>query len=504
MLAVGIAGVAGIVAVVCYDQGYLSYGHLAVAAVVIAAGIAVYVFRHSRASYRRWVIPSLLESHFAPLPLADLLISQRRFPLHIRVDVQRALERVFQDLEVIRLTGIRKETAFFGVDFSDLTTLDSSPAVATAPQYEDVDVGEERPVRCLQNGLWLLKRGKLPCVLLMSQVGNPCDPGSLRLEFATKDDADGAAATEAIFGRLEQAVADASCYRGKILSFEVRASYRGESSGVTVHRLRTVEREQVILPQRTLELLERNVLQFVRQRPGLRKFRQATKKGLLFYGPPGNGKTHTIHYLAKALPEHTTFLISAEQVQYLSHYMTLARLLQPALVVVEDVDLIARDREDMRHPVEETLLNKLLNEIDGLREDADILFILTTNRPESLETALTARPGRIDQAIEFPLPDDAGRQKLVALYSHGATLSEELARTIAARTDGVSAAFIRELMRRSLQFHLEDGGTGALALRDVESALDEMLFAGGSLNVKLLGGLVRLGADSPAATTETS
>jgi len=271
-----------------------------------------------------------------------------------------------------------------------------------------------------------------------------------------------------------------------------------------VHRLRTVEREQVILPQRTLELLERNVLQFVRQRPGLRKFRQATKKGLLFYGPPGNGKTHTIHYLAKALPEHTTFLISAEQVQYLSHYMTLARLLQPALVVVEDVDLIARDREDMRHPVEETLLNKLLNEIDGLREDADILFILTTNRPESLETALTARPGRIDQAIEFPLPDDAGRQKLVALYSHGATLSEELARTIAARTDGVSAAFIRELMRRSLQFHLEDGGTGALALRDVESALDEMLFAGGSLNVKLLGGLVRLGADSPAATTETS
>ena len=46
-------------------------------------------------------------------------------------------------------------------------------------------------------------------------------------------------------------------------------------------------------------------------------------------------------------------------------------------------------------------LNKLLNEMDGLREDAEILFILTTNRPEQLEPALASRPGRIDQAIEF-------------------------------------------------------------------------------------------------------
>lgn len=91
--------------------------------------------------------------------------------------------------------------------------------------------------------------------------------------------------------------------------------------------------------------------------------------------------------------------------------MTLARLLQPALVVIEDVDLIAREREDMRQPGEETLLNKLLNEMDGLREDADILFILTTNRPKCFEAALTARPGRIDQAIEFPLPDEVGRRE---------------------------------------------------------------------------------------------
>ena len=50
------------------------------------------------------------------------------------------------------------------------------------------------------------------------------------------------------------------------------------------------------------------------------------------------------------------------------------------------------------------MLNGLLNEMDGLKADADILFVLTTNRPEQLEGALAGRPGRIDQAIEVTLP----------------------------------------------------------------------------------------------------
>jgi ATP-dependent 26S proteasome regulatory subunit len=131
---------------------------------------------------------------------------------------------------------------------------------------------------------------------------------------------------------------------------------------------------------------------------------------LLFYGPPGTGKTHTIRYLAGALRGHTTLLITAEQVALIEEYMTLARLLSPSLVVIEDADLIARKRESMDGPCEEVLLNRLLNEMDGLKENAEILFVLTTNRPESLEAALRARPGRIDQAIEFPLPDGDGWQ----------------------------------------------------------------------------------------------
>src|SRR5207248_8848398 len=137
----------------------------------------------------------------------------------------------------------------------------------------------------------------------------------------------------------------------------------------TVHRLRKVAREDVILPAKTLDLLDRNVIQFIRQRGNLAKLGQATRKGLLFYGPPGTGKTLTIHYLAAALEGHTTLLVSADQVGLLGEYMTLARLLQPSVVVLEDVDLIARDRATMGGPCEESLLNKLLNEMDGLKEE---------------------------------------------------------------------------------------------------------------------------------------
>src|SRR5262249_59759099 len=131
---------------------------------------------------------------------------------------------------------------------------------------------------------------------------------------------------------------------------------------------------------------------------------RAGKKGGVSYGPPGTGKTHTLHYLSGTIPGHTTFIISAEQVCNLSEYMTLARLLQPSMVVIEDVDLIARERTEMRSAGEEVLLNKLLNEMDGLRQDADILFILTTNRPATLEEALASPPYPIHHPIHFPLP----------------------------------------------------------------------------------------------------
>jgi ATP-dependent 26S proteasome regulatory subunit len=117
-----------------------------------------------------------------------------------------------------------------------------------------------------------------------------------------------------------------------------------------------------------------------------------------------------------------------------------------------------------------------------------MFFILTTNRPESLEPALASRPGRIDQAIEFPLPDERLRRRLVALYSRSLELSPDLMDDLARRTDGASPAFIKEFLRRIAQHHLDSDSQGYVTKATAEAALHEILFAGGALNTRLLGG----------------
>jgi len=310
-----------------------------------------------------------------------------------------------------------------------------------------------------------------------------------RIEIAVPTGAESAEFVQRCFSELESAVNEARSYRGKVLSLDANDDYGGRSRGVMVHKLPQVQRDEVILPEPTLKLLDRNVIDFVKDRSRLRELGQSTRKGILLYGPPGTGKTHTIRYLAS--PDHTTLVITAGQVGLLAQYINLARLLQPAMVVIEDADLIARDRDQMGS-CDEVLLNRLLNEMDGLKPDADILFVLTTNRPEQLESALASRPGRIDQAIEVPVPNDIGRRKLVQLYGKGLPLGDAIVSEAAERTDGVSAAFIKELMRRVAQASIARDGGATVESADISEALDDMLFTGGKLNIKLLGGALEL------------
>lgn len=461
-----------------------------VVGIVAGCGGMLAVKRRQVEAKPRSPIAALLRAHFHPTPTDNITITERQFPIRVRADLQRALEELFGDhTQILHFCGVRREYPHEALGISDcIIETDHNQAVAVPPEYEEINIGEALPVRALKSGLWLLERNSIRFALLMSPARCYGQVSGMQFQVGTPNSAEGTAVVQEFFRCLELAILKGASYRGKILSLEKSEhSYSGESTGITVHKLRAVSRDQVILPASTLNLLERNVIHFVKQRRRLSEFHQATKKGILFYGPPGTGKTHTIHYLARALEGHTTLLISAEQVALLAEYMTLARLLQPSIVVMEDVDLIARDRDKMDSPCEEALLNKLLNEMDGLKEEADILFILTTNRPEALEGALASRPGRVDQAIEFPVPDEVGRGKLVILYAKDAPLPADVVTEIVRRTDGVSAAFIKELMRRVIQFHIEREGATEISHADVDQALDEMLFSGGSLNLKLLG-----------------
>ena len=446
-----------------------------------------------RAMTGRSGLQKVLRKHFGGRPLGEIVTAAREFPVTSRVDVQAALEQLMAARRDAKLLGIHSQ---MNQETTSLATLFSGgpfPIDLGPLQHDEVDIGDPAPVRCLKNALWLSSGGSLPFALLLTPSMRFGQVGGSHVEIAVPAGEEGARFSQELFRDLELCVAAGRTYRGRVISLESYYDYSGRGGSVKVHRLHKVSREDVILPARTLALLDRNVGKFIAARDHIKHLQFSAKKGLLFYGPPGTGKTHTIHYLASQLPEHTTLLITAEQVGLLDEYFRLARFLQPAMMIIEDVDLIARERVHMQNPAQEVLLNKLLNEMDGLREDADVLFILTTNRPDQLEPALAARPGRIDQAIEFPLPDEVGRARLVKLYSRGLQVPEPLMELIVRRTKGASPAFIKELMRRSAQFQLELGNDSLLAAPAVDGAIEEMVFVGGALNLKLLGGSAELG-----------
>ncbi len=451
--------------------------------------------------HRRWrpqrpSLGDLLRRHFHHASDEQIEVHSREFPYRVCVDAYQAItDWIAANCRVRSLVGVPVgEHYMSSVGIGSLL----SPAHEgycyrpTALEFESFDVGEDVPKQCVKHALWLIEsRGQNLAVLWTSTTMHAgCGfQTKLLLSVAHIKCGPGKSPAQEFYRHAEQAIASATTYRGKILSLETSTDYRGHSGGIVVHRLKTVARDDVILPDSTVRLLERNIIRFVDQRGELAKLALPTKKGVLLYGPPGTGKTYTIHYLIGALPGHTTLLVTAEQVGMLDEYITLARLLQPSIVVLEDVDLIGRERDGMEVG-RESLLNRLLNEMDGLRPDAEILFLLTTNRPDELEKALAARPGRVDQAVEFPLPDEAGRRKLVRLYAAGARIDEKVVNHTARVTQGVSASFIKELMRRAIQFHLEcrvDGDQIRILQNDIDQAIDELLFAGGSLNRTLLG-----------------
>jgi ATP-dependent 26S proteasome regulatory subunit len=161
----------------------------------------------------------------------------------------------------------------------------------------------------------------------------------------------------------------------------------------------------------------------------------------------------------------------------------MARALQPSIVVLEDCDLIAEDRSFGHGP--QPLLFEVLDAMDGLDHDADVAFILTTNRPDMLERALAQRPGRVDLAVEIPLPALAERIALLQLYGRQASFGDEAVAAAAGRTAGTTASFARELVRRAVvAAALKDA---PVSDADLAAAAEELMDDTESLTRSLLG-----------------
>ncbi len=351
---------------------------------------------------------------------------------------------------------------------------------AGPPEFVDEDVGPSSRLTCLAGGMLLAKYRGEPLVVLVRLSEYPA--GVVLESVARSREIAQDALREIGLAGWRQ-----SPLREKVMSM-AGDCYRGFS--LKFHELPKIAPHELILPEVVRSRLERHTVFFARNAERLRAIGRHTKRGILLHGPPGTGKSLSAMYLAAQMPGRTVLLLTGGGMGAIEEAGRMARLLQPATIILEDVDLVGTERQSQSVGANAVLF-ELLNQMDGLSSDYDVLFVLTTNRPDVLEPALAARPGRIDQAIQIPLPDDACRARLIDLYSRGMTVELTDIKKWVAETEGSSAAFIKELMRRAAVYAIERAPSQDVLVTDVdvELALNELQLAG-AMTRTLLGGAV--------------
>jgi ATPase family associated with various cellular activities (AAA) len=303
------------------------------------------------------------------------------------------------------------------------------------------------------------------------------------------------AAASAARTEISRLATEHNVFRGQVLSFG-QSEHQGNELVSFLPRI-PLTADQVVLPAGVLDTIERHVSGIGSLSAELRGTGQHLKRGLLLYGPPGTGKTHTVRYLAGKLTGATVILLTGRSIRFVESAATLARRLQPSMVVLEDVDLIAMDRDFSADS--NPLLFTLLDAMDGVGADADVTFVLTTNRADILEHALADRPGRVDLAVEIPRPDAVCREQLLRLYARDVALDGATPSGVAA-TEGVTASYIKELVRRAVLAALRAGDRPpVLRQAHFDEVLAEMNAEHQSLTRSLLGGETLPGEPRPVA-----
>jgi hypothetical protein len=458
---------------------------LCLLSIVVALAISVAVFIRIRRTKAN-TLPAVLAKFFGTDP-CRLPIVTRRFVTVDLPNLELALTR-YAEATGAKVGRIGYISSAYPNSLRDLfgERMFLQATQLGPVQYREVDVDVDQRMQCMVNGLHLLSgsQGKVAAHVRLDRM---C--GDLELEVMAESPEIGSAFIEDIRRRASED----NVYRRKIISLECDAESWGRRGcgNVRFHRFARINPEEIILPDETLSLIARNTVQFFRHADALRRSGRSVKRGLLLHGKPGTGKSYTAKWLARSLEGVTVLLLSGEQLWLIKECCQMARMLAPALVIMEDVDLIASHRDETRHPFYQITLHQLLNEMDGLASDAEVLFLLTTNRPDVIEPALAMRPGRIDQAIEFPLPDTDCRRRLLQLYSRGLALSLTDTDRLIAKTDGASPSFIQELMRKAALIAAEENSLADGKLRVTDShcatALRELVLGGGELTRNLLG-----------------
>ena len=433
-------------------------------------------------SHRRQAGVQLLDTLTGYLGLAaeDLGMVEEQIPPHRFVDADIVMAGLAAPDPESRLVGVGGGGQRHHQSLSDMLQQSQAfPQFPLAqPDYVNLPVGPDSQRQAVGFGLRLFTYDGGRLAVLQRAADPRSGRQTASLEVAPENTETGAAFLAEYRRRMDSQ----SVLKGQVISLTM-GEFGPSSGGVTFHHRPQLQEQEVILPPGLLHKVAGHAVGIAAHRESLKRHGQHLKRGVLLYGPPGTGKTHTVRYLLGQSEGTTAILLSGGSLARIAEAARMARALQPSMVVLEDCDLIAEDRSFGHGP--QPLLFEVLDAMDGLDNDADVAFVLTTNRPDMLERALAQRPGRVDLAVEIPLPALHERTELLRLYGRQAGFSPDAVAAAAERTDGTTASFARELVRRAVV---------AAALEDVPvsdshlgTAAEELLGDAESLTRSLLG-----------------
>ena len=372
--------------------------------------------------------------------------------VHRWADTDIALETIAARDPGARLLGVGGGDQRHHSSLGDLMSQAEWGRFSSGQVYRlNVPTGPDTERATVAFGLHLFRHDGRPLVVLQ-RVGNPQYGSQSRLEVLANESDDAAALLTEV---REEAMRHSVLWR-QVVSFSGNP-YERSMSGLAFHHRPDLPADHVVLPEGTLEQVRAHVVGLAEHRDQLREKGQHLKRGVLLYGPPGTGKTHTVRHLVGATPQATVVLLSGAEMVHVGAAAQIARAHQPAIVVIEDCDLIAEDRDHHYGGGASPLLFTLLDAMDGLDPDADVVFLLTTNRAEALEKALAQRPGRVDLAVEIPLPHEAARRALIELYGAQVGFTRPAVARAARDSVGTTASYAKELVRRAVLLAAMDG-----------------------------------------------
>lgn len=166
----------------------------------------------------------------------------------------------------------------------------------------------------------------------------------------------------------------------------------------------------------------------VRNREMLKTEGLSIRRGVLLSGPPGDGKSTAIECFVNDIAGEATIII-VEAVEHIRAVYHLAQMLAPAVVILEDLDLMTKSRENpYAFAIKDDVTGELLQVLSGGSAYADIITIATTNHPQAIDEALSKRAGRFNVHIRMGYPSDADKQCILDLYLDRFGVSDDFTR----------------------------------------------------------------------------